>query len=466
MKPPPAPTQRESPRPGAAHAAGIYLGKGRLGPVVSRPEQCCLVLGPPRSGKTSCVVVPNVLSARSGVLVASTKPDVLVATVPARTAIGRCALFDPSGHTRPPEGVELVGWSPLRAAEEWEEAVLVAEAVVGASRPAVRSAESSHWAERAAALLAPLFHAAALDGTPLPQLVAEVHRRQPDRALEVLATAGADLALDVLEGVVATDAREQSGIWSTAAGALAAYRLPAALAAAQRPELPPSELVSGVATLYVVAPSDHQQLAAPVVAGLVRDLRTAAYRGHAAGAHTGALLVLDELANIAPLHDLPSLVAEGASQGLVTLACLQDLSQARQRWGPMADGFLSLFGSKLVLGGIGDTRTLEAISLLAGQVDRPVLSRPSGVAAAWWGRSTPTRSLRREPRLSPDQVAVPPPGMATLVEGGTVSRVGLTPYYVHSPWRELANGTGRTAGGRWRRPHEAVRTLDQRGLDR
>lgn len=462
----PPPAGAGARRPGGAHASGIYLGSGRLGPVVSRPEQCCLVLGPPRSGKTSCVVVPNVLSASGGVLVASTKGDVLAATAPARAARGRCAVFDPSGRTQPADGVELVGWSPLRAAMGWEEAVLVAEAVVGASRPAVQSAESSHWAERAAALLAPLLHAAALDGTPLARLVAEVHRRQPDRALEVLATAGADLALDVLEGVVATDAREQSGIWSTAAGALAAYRLPGALAAAERPELPPSELVSGTATLYVVAPSDHQRLAAPVVAGLVRDLRTAAYRHHAAGLPGGTLLVLDELANIAPLHDLPALVAEGASQGLVTLACLQDLSQARQRWGPMADGFLSLFGSKLLLGGIGDTRTLEAISLLAGQVDRPVHSRPSGLAAALWGRSTPTRSLRREPRLAPDQVAVPPAGMATLVEGGTVTRVGLTPYYLHSPWRELAEGAERTSGPRGRVARPAGHARDGHRLAR
>ena len=406
---------------------------------MGRAEQCCLVLGPPRSGKTSAVVVPNVLGSPRGVLVASTKPDVLAATARARAERGRCAVFDPSGRTGPADGVELVGWSPLRAATDWEGAVLVAEAIVGASRPAVRTAESAHWAERAGALLAPLLHAAALDGTPLGGLVAEVHRRQPDRALEVLATGGADLALDVLEGIVATDAREQSGIWSTAAGALAAYRLPGALSAAERPELPPEELVDGAATLYVVAPSDYQQLAAPLVAGLVRDLRSTAYRRAADGHRGGTLLVLDELANIAPLHDLPALVAEGASQGLLTLACLQDLSQAEARWGPMAGGFLSLFGSKLVLGGIGDRRTLEAVSLLAGHVDRPVVTRPVGLAALS-GRAAPTRSVRREPRLAPDQIAAPPPGTATLVDGGAVRRVQLTPYYLHSPWRELAGG--------------------------
>jgi len=60
------------------------------------------------------------------------------------------------------------------------------------------------------------------------------------------------------------------------------------------------------------------------------------------------LFVLDEVANIAPLPNLPALVSEGGGQGLVTLACLQDLSQARARWGEAAEGFLTLFGVKLL----------------------------------------------------------------------------------------------------------------------
>ena len=52
---------------------------------------------------------------------------------------------------------------------------------------------------------------------------------------------------------------------------------------------------------------------------------------------------------------------------MLTLACLQDLSQARGRWGAAAEGFLSLFGTTVVLPGIGDVRTLEALSALGGE---------------------------------------------------------------------------------------------------
>ncbi len=96
--------------------------------------------------------------------------------------------------------------------------------------------------------------------------------------------------------------------------------------------------------------------------------------GGGGGAAAPLTLVLDELANIAPIPDLPAMVSEGGGQGLLTLACLQDLSQARQRWGLAADGFLSLFGAKLVLPGIGDLATLELVSRLGGEIDVPARS--------------------------------------------------------------------------------------------
>ena len=63
---------------------GIYLGSSltaRDTPVFARPEDGVLLLGPPRSGKTAAVVVPNVLAACGPVIAASTKADVLASTV-------------------------------------------------------------------------------------------------------------------------------------------------------------------------------------------------------------------------------------------------------------------------------------------------------------------------------------------------------------------------------------------------
>ena len=109
---------------------------------------------------------------------------------------------------------------------------------------------------------------------------------------------------------------------------------------------------------------------APLIVGLLTEIRDAAYeRARQTTSLPPVLFALDEVANIAPLPDLPSIVSEGAGQGLLTLACLQDLSQARSRWGAEAEGFLSLFGTTVVLPGIADMATLDALSTLSGDVE-------------------------------------------------------------------------------------------------
>ena len=261
-------------------------------------------------------------------------------------------------------------------------------------------AEGSHWTERAQALLAPLMHAAALDGATMRTLLTWVDRRQALPAQQILAGEpgrATELARNLLDGIVATDERELSGIWSTASGSLTGFRSDQALDATEHPDFDADRFVISSDTIYIAAPAHRQRLVAPMVVGLIDDIRHATYArkaGPGVPAPPPVVLALDELANIAPVPDLPSMISEGGGQGLVTLACLQDLSQARHRWPDHADGFPSLFGTTVVLPGIGDVRTLEALSALAGDeeitdphhlhrsiVDRPPVRRPADRAA-------------------------------------------------------------------------------------
>ncbi len=219
-----------------------------------------------------------------------------------------------------------------------------------------------HWTERSGALLSTLLHAAATEELPMRDVLQWIDRHNGAPALEILASnAGGDApATDLLAGIVATDSREQSGIWSTASGVLAAYRTEGALASTRAAPLDLEEFCGGANTLYVCSAGRRQRQFAPLVVAVVGDVRDAAYvrsRDGLSGPPT--LLALDEVANIAPIPDLPAMVSEGAGQGLLVLACLQDLSQARVRWGQAADGFLSLFGTTVVLRGIADTATLR-----------------------------------------------------------------------------------------------------------
>jgi type IV secretory pathway TraG/TraD family ATPase VirD4 len=371
----------------------------------------------------------------------STKPDVMRATATTRSRDGWAYVYDPSGEVEYPHGVERVGWSPLTTAASWDAAVVTADAMVGASRLSGPRVGDHHWTERSGALLSTLLHAAALERLSMREVLQWIDRHEGAPALEILSSGTAQglPATDLLAGIVATDPREQSGIWSTTSGVLAAYRTEAALASTTTPPLDLDAFCDGPHTLYICSTGRRQRQFAPLVVAMIGDVRDAAYtraREGCRGAPT--LLALDEVANIAPVPDLPAMVSEGAGQGLLVLACLQDLSQARARWGQAADGFLSLFGTTVVLRGIADTATLRDLSALAGshQVRSTTISR----SVDRWGRIRPSTAegWQTEARLPVDAVARGAPGCAfVLGPEKELHDVALTPAHQRSPWREL-----------------------------
>src|ERR1700738_2496143 len=73
---------------------GIYLGhgleQGANGGLWTGPEHHALVIGPPRSGKTSSIVIPTLALHRGPAVATSTKPDLLHVTAWRRAHPGRC----------------------------------------------------------------------------------------------------------------------------------------------------------------------------------------------------------------------------------------------------------------------------------------------------------------------------------------------------------------------------------------
>jgi len=460
--------------------AGIYLGMSSEGWAWAGRERSTLVLGPSRSGKTSSLVIPNVLAAPGAVVSASTKPDVMQRTERARRSAGWTLLYDPSGTVAAPDGVVRVGWSPVHCALEWDGAMAIADSMCRSAlntHGEARRSDGDHWSERATALLAPLLHAAALEKNPMATVLHWVDRHDGAHALSVVASRCGDRApaTDVLAGILSTDSREQSGIWSTASGILSAYRYSGALASTMLPQFDAETFCEGPNTLYLCTSGEKQHQFAPLVVGLLHEIRRAAYRRAESGtASPPVLLALDEVANIAPMPDLPALVSEGAGQGLLTLASLQDLSQARRRWGSEADSFISLFGATVVLSGIADVPTLEAISMLAGEVEIPTRSVGVGPSADGRLRSTVTYSTVQRRRLTPDAVARGVRGAAIAIDA--MNRVGwvqLTPAHSSLPWAELLAPTRGHDGryqpgdsGRLRHPSPFGRTRADPGLAR
>jgi type IV secretion system protein VirD4 len=222
-----------------------------------------------------------VLAAPGPVLVTSTKPDVLQATLAARSQLGRCWLLDPTGTIEPPPGANLIRWSPVHASISWEEALITARVMTAAARPNGTYGDGAHWTERAEALLAPLFHASALAGVGMRQVHTWVLRQDLHTAMAVLGTRGqegADVAIDVLAGIAATEERERSGIFSTAASSIGAYRSARALQLADTPNFDPSQFAAGADTVYVCAPARYQAQMAPIVVAFLEQVRAGTYR--------------------------------------------------------------------------------------------------------------------------------------------------------------------------------------------
>lgn len=451
-----------------AAGSGAYLGSAGDQWVFSGHEHSVLVLGPPRSGKTAAVVVPTILAAAGPLLSTSTKTDVLGTTIATRREIGRCWLFDPTGSVEGHDDVQRLRWSPTWGCRDWDRARAIAYAMVGAAAPAKGVASEGHWTERASALVAGLLHAADLADLSVGEVTGWVSEHDLQPALDVLAgdERAARAARSTLDGIALTDYRERSGIWSTAAGVLSAYQSDRALRmAAPEPgeeRFDAEAFVRSRDTVYVAANSEQQRVTAPIVVAFLEGIRRATFR--AAGTlDSPVLLVLDEAKNIAPIPDLPSLVSEAGGQGLTVIAVLQDLSQAEQRWGAEAKGFLSLFNTTLIFRGIREKDTLELISALFGEhevftrsVAEPQIGFWQRLAYSRAGALPPPTTLttasRKERRVPLEAVAQGDPGYAVYLTGpAQPDWLRLTPWYADGVWRAVAEGReGATVPPYWR----------------
>jgi type IV secretion system protein VirD4 len=455
----------------ARYGGGAFVGLTDDGRGVHHApaEAAVLVLGPPRSGKTSGVIVPSVLTAPGAAVVTSTKPDVLVASARARSLRGHIWHFDPSGQSHDlPAGVRQLRWSPLDAAGTWESARRIGRAMVEASSSGKEAKGEHHWKNRASALIAAQLYAAAINehegGRSIETVVHAVLNGDEEGAEEILREAatspalGPDrdalLALKVLGGVTKAATEEKMSIRSAAAAALDAYAVNEAIAVGTNCNFNPAEFVRSGDTIYITASAAYQAACAPLVVALLEAIRDAQYLRHRGDALAGRqtwppmTFVLDELCNIAPLPSLPALISEAGGQGLHVISAIQDLSQVRSRWGDsVAEGFMSLFQHVLILGGIRDVKTLDAISVLCGEYYRTSVSTSVSTSHghqrfdlksklhANLGTNLSTSTSEVRERIVPaGEVYSQPAGTALYLYGSSWGRVRLAPHFAHPRW--------------------------------
>ncbi|MEP6463017.1 MAG: TraG/TraD/VirD4 family protein, partial [Frankiaceae bacterium] len=137
---------------------------------------------------------------------------------------------------------------------------------------------------------------------------------------------------------------------------------------------------------------------------------------------------LDEAANICRIADQPALYSHLGSRGVIPLTILQSYAQAAGVWGQAgAKTLWSAATVKLIGAGMDDAAFAEDVSRLVGDHDVPADTYSTGTGA---GRSTRTRSTRRERILAAADIRALPKGTALLLAtGARPALIATLPWY-------------------------------------
>lgn len=421
----------------ATDAFGLPIGKAvsdnRL--LFSDFEAVSVVIAGPRTGKTTCWVVPRILAAPGLVVATSNKPDIVELTREQRQERGKVWIFDPQEIIGEPQSF---WWNPLTYVTSSARATAMAQALMDASRPA--TGQSNPFFDTGARdLVARLLLAASRSGRSLAEVKRWANDPSDDEPVLLLRQAGEYEKADELQATLNTVEVTRSGIFAGAQqimGFTADERTMSWVTPNHWiPELRLEELLRSTDTLYLLS-QEGPASAAPVVTALTMAFTETAME-HAKRQPGGRLSVpvlveLDEAANVCRWSQLPSLYSHFGSRGILMDTEIQGWSQGISAWGK--EGMQTLWSAannKVYGGGVAEPEFLSMLSDLIGShwVDQVQTTSSQG-------GSSSTRSLEaQERKIAPvDQLAALPRGRAwVLASGATALLTRLIPY-----WEQIA----------------------------
>jgi type IV secretion system protein VirD4 len=396
------------------------------------------VIGPSRSGKTANVIA-GVLDWDGPAVVVSIKRDLIDATRDLRQTKGATQVFDPSGVSGLPPH-ELGRWTPLRAAGSPRGAQKAASALAASIPRSGVDGGADYWVKQAEILLTGLLGAAALadDRTMLdvaqwvftksipvkkrPNEIVDILRRAKQRGT-VAEREAAGAAMLQLDAVWNLDERVRSSVYATVQTVVQAWLDPAVDLSSTLDRsgqrfvdldwLTDPERAN---TLYLVAPLDDQDRLAPVLGGLLGDLKDQAYQRDVAGVglERPLLMVIDEAGNM-PLAWLPEVAATCAGIGILLVTIWQSKAQLDAAYGRLSDSVLTNHLTKVVFSGCSDPATLDYVSRLLG--DEEVQHRSLSYDLGGGSRRSVSESSHREALTPFHLLRQVRPGEAVLIHG-------------------------------------------------
>ncbi|MET9510892.1 type IV secretory system conjugative DNA transfer family protein [Streptomyces flavidovirens] len=307
-------------------------------PEVPAPRTPRLLYGSPEVRRPTAVQA--VLDAEGAALVVTSDPTVWAETKDARAKLGPVLVYDPGHLCDTPARLH---WSPTTGCDRADIAAARAVALLAPIRPQARL--DAAMADTAETLLSGWLHAAAVDGRPFRQ----VHRwaqghsaHEPVRILRTHPKASSGAAGLLESALTAYPERREIAqeLTARALAALSSIHIREACTPNRTDSVTLESFAGEGGTLYVVGEAIEDPKSRPGAMPLLTALTSSVVehgRRMAARSSDGRLdppmtFVLDDVAAVAPLPQLPELLSTGQDQGLPTLVLLRSQEQGRARW--------------------------------------------------------------------------------------------------------------------------------------
>ncbi|MEW1699028.1 type IV secretory system conjugative DNA transfer family protein [Streptomyces sp. NPDC093249] len=423
--------------------AGILLGNlaGTRREVRMGFEDVAVAIMAPRSGKTTSLAIPSILSAPGPVLLTSNKAagDAFTACLDARGRVGRVWTMDPQQIAHAPR---TLWWNPLASAKTLDGAGRLAGHFLAASVDA--SQQGDFWSKAGSNILAQLFLAAALDERPITDVMQWLAFPADRRPLDILRDHKFTAVASQLKGTVEGPPETRDGIYETARQYASAL-LNTEIAAWVTPqegvtEFRPADFVTSTDSLFLLSKDGGGGASALIAACADSVMRAATAQAERAGGRLDPpmLAILDEAANVCKISDLPDLYSHLGSRGIIPITILQSYRQGQKVWGDAGmDAMWSAATVKVIGSGIDDPDFADKLSRMVGDHDVATTSTSTSES----GKSTSV-SMRQERILPPDAIRALPKGSALcLATGMRVAMLTLRPWYAEPGAGELSTAS-------------------------
>ncbi|WP_230208435.1 type IV secretory system conjugative DNA transfer family protein [Microlunatus sp. Gsoil 973] len=412
-------------------------------------ENATGVIAPQQSGKTLMDLLHKVIMAPGGLIVTSTKLDLFLLTAKARERSGSTVqVLDLTGAAH---WEQVVRWNPIRGCTTIKAAKRRAQALLRATTGDGYDGQAGNHAffeRRAVDVLTAYLLAAGISEAPLDDFISWCQNDLDTEAAAILRNRPEYAAVRrTLQQAQAVVEETRSGIWETIRDAIACLTDPdvteSSLPRGGELGFDPEIFVRSGGTVYVIGSEDDAASQAPLITAYVQDVLDTARRMAITDSTTTGrerltppfTAVLDEVASICPLPDLPDTLSDSAGRGVLVHYALQSPAQAQSRWGKAAATLFDNTTALAIFGGLKSEETLKWASLLAG---RRLEERRTRQSRGFADAGSIQIGSERSDLLEPAAVRQLPRGRALLIVRSMPALiVRLIPAWKRPDWKQL-----------------------------